>query len=68
MRPPPNFKSSAVFLHFPADLSFFNDFTAFRTCVECDRIFGYGQIGGAFAAAVDVSGLCGTGSLFNSSL
>ena len=31
MHSPPNLKSSAVILHFPAALSFFSDFTAFRT-------------------------------------
>ena len=64
MHSPPNFKSSAVILHIPAALSFFSDFTAFRTS---SRTSDMDKSVGAFAAAVDVSGLCGTGSLFNSS-
>ena len=65
---PPNFRSSAVTLHIPAALSFFSDFTAFRTSSSVTSSSDIDRSVGAFAAAVDVSELCGTGSLFNSSL
>ena len=68
MHSPPNFKSSAVILHIPAALSFFSDFTAFRTSSSVTSSSDIDRSVGAFAAAVDVSELCGTGSLFNSSL
>ena len=65
---PPNFKSSAVILHIPAALSFFSDFTAFRTSSSVTASSDMDKSVGAFAAAVDVSGLSGTRYLFNSSL
>ena len=68
MHSPPNFKNSAVILHIPAALSFFSDFTAFRTSSSVTAPSDMDKSVGAFAAALDVSGLCGTGSLFNSSL
>ena len=68
MHTPPNFKSSAIILHIPAALSFFSDFTAFRTSSNVTASSDMDKSVGAFAAAVDVSGLCGTGSLFNSAL
>ena len=68
MHSPPNFRSSAVTLHIPAALSFFSDFTAFRTSSSVTSSSDIDRSVGAFAAAVDVSELCGTGSLFNSSL
>ena len=68
MHSPPNFRSSAVTLHIPAALSFFSDFTAFRTSSSVTSSSDIDRSAGAFAAAVDVSELCGTGSLFNSSL
>ena len=68
MHSPPNFRISAVTLHIPAALSFFSDFTAFRTSSSVTSSTDIDRSVGAFAAAVDVSELCGTGSLFNSSL
>ena len=68
MHSPPNFKSSAVILHIPAARSFFSDFTAFRTSPSVTSSSDMDKSVGAFAATVDVSELCGTGSLFNSSL
>ena len=62
MHSPPNFKSSAVILHIPAALSFFRDFTAFRTSSSVTSSSDMDKSVGAFAAAVDVSELCGTGS------
>ena len=59
------FRSSAVTLHIPAALSFFSDFTAFRTSSSVTSSSDIDRSVGAFAAAVDVSELCGTGSLFN---
>ena len=68
MHSSPNFRSSAVILHIPAALSFFSAFTAFRTWSSVTSSSDMDRSVGAFAAAVDVSELCGTGSLFNSSL
>ena len=45
MHSPPNFRSSAVTLHVPAALSFSSDYGVSHF-VECDLIFGYGQISG----------------------
>ena len=59
----PNFRSSAVTLHIPAALSLFSDFTAFRTSSSVTSSSDIDKSVGAFAAAVDVSELCGTGSL-----
>ena len=58
---PPNFKRSAVILHIRAALSFFSDFTAFRTSSSVTSSSDIDRSVGAFAAAVDVSELCGTG-------
>ena len=63
----PNFKSSAVILHIPVALSLFSDLTAFRTSSRVTASSDMDKSMGAFAAAVDVSGMRGTGSLFNSS-
>ena len=64
----PLIKSSTIILHIPAALSFSVTYDV-SNFIECDRTFGYmDKSVGAFAAAADVSWLCGTGSLFNSSL
>ena len=62
MHSPPNFKCAAVILHIPAALSFFNNFTAFRTTSSETASSDIYKSMGAFAAAVDVSRFCGTGS------
>ena len=52
MHSPPNFKSSAVILHIPATLSFFSDFTAFRTSSSVTASSDIYKSMGTFAAAV----------------
>ena len=67
MHSPPNLKVrplSCIFL----PLCHFSVTTAFRTLSSVTTSSDTDKSVGAFAAAVDVSGLCGTGSLFNSSL
>ena len=68
MHSPPNFKSSAVILHIPAALSFVSDSKASRISSSVTSSSDMDKSVGAFAAAVDVSELCGTGTLFISSL
>ena len=54
-----NFKLSCIFLR----LCHLGDFAAFRTSSNVTASSDMDKSVGAFAAAVDVSGLCGTGSL-----
>ena len=67
MHSPTNKKKSAIILYIPVALSFFSDFTAFRTSSSVTSSSDMDKSVGAFAAAV-VSGLCGTGSLFKANI